>query len=448
MFDKKSLMSWFWTGIFLLSGCAAPAPTAAPTTMSTPSEMGKLNVSLLYPNESSAIEMGQTTRAIVRVTDEQNQPVEDADVTVTFKDPGGQLVETIPAFFGDGQVYRSDSWTFPHHMQEGLWTVKIEAESAGNTGQNLSQITVNYSTSEILYHKYGFWLDAPTLLGIKPFIMGERGDAENGLIRWGGTIPSQHVLPENWVEIQWRKGNFNLDSPEAVRSFLLDEIGYLGFTPVREIGEFKRTKFKRWDAWEAPARGQLYYNVMKWTVFYAPEVDRTYALSTTVVHAPKGLDANEALLKSFDIDPNIQAEGVAPEPLVPLLPQPRLVSPELGARYTGLEQPIVLQWEPVKELAEDEYYQVAVDYDYVETSFLVKYATRETQFTLPEELYRLPNCSVFNWRITLMQQTGVDKDGNPVGRALSYDSLHWYVRWFYPLDEKAPFDPHCPNAQF
>jgi len=89
-----------------------------------------------------------------------------------------------------------------------------------------------------------------------------------------------------------------------------------------------------------------------------------------------------------------------------------------------------------------------VDYNYKETNSLVKYATRETQFTLPEELYRLPNCSVFNWRITLMRQTGIDKKGKPVGQALSYSSLYWYVRWFYPLDEEAPFAPHCPNAQF
>jgi hypothetical protein len=113
-----------------------------------------------------------------------------------------------------------------------------------------------------------------------------------------------------------------------------------------------------------------------------------------------------------------------------------------------LEQPIVLSWEPLKELADDEYYQVAVDYNYEETNFLVKYATRETQFTLPEALYRLPNCSIFNWRITLMQQTSTDKDGKPVGKALSYNSLYRYVQWLYPLDEKAPFNPLCPNAQF
>ncbi|MFL7871373.1 MAG: hypothetical protein AB8I58_21275 [Anaerolineales bacterium] len=443
----KKILLYSLCGMIVLASCSAPTqmPTSEPTEQVT---MGTLNISLLYPTENSNVEMGQSIKTILRVTDEQEHPIQDATVKVTFSDPSGQAIGSVPATFGDGDVYRSDSWTVPHHMQEGTWTITVEADATVGSGRGNDTFPVKFSTSEILYHKYGFWLDAPTLRGIQPTIGAERGDAENGLVRWGGVLPSQHVLPENWVEVQWRKGDFKLDSPEAVRTFLLSDIGDLGFTPVREIGAFERSKFKRWDAWLAPARGQYYYQEMVWTVFYAPEVDKTYAISTTVIHPPSNIDANEVLLENFDIDPNAQADGVAPAPLISLLPQPTLVSPELGARFTGLEQPIILKWEPLKELAEDEYYQVAVDYNYEETNFLVKYATRETQFTLPEALYRLPNCSVFNWRVTLMQQTGLGEDGKPKGAALSYDSLYRYVQWFYPLDDKAPFDPLCPNAQY
>jgi hypothetical protein len=444
MLKKRSLLRWLWFGIFLLAGCTTAEPAATPA----PREMEVLNVGLLYPIESSEVEMGQTIKTIVRVTDEGGRPVPDAGVTVIFSDPAGRVIESAPATYGDGDVYRSEAWTVPHRVQEGSWSIRIEAIANEGHGEGGGSFVVKFSTSEILYHKYGFWLTAPTLRGIHPTIGAERGDAGNGLVRWGGQIPAQHVLPENWVEVQWRKGNYKLDSPEAARAFLLDTIGNLGFAPVREIGAFERTKFKRWEAWKAPARGQYYYQEMVWTVFYAPEVDKSYAIATTVISPPSNIDANEVLLENFDIDPNVHADGVAPDPLILLLPQPTLVAPELGTQFTGLKQPIVLKWEPVKELAEDEYYQVVVDYNYKETNSLVKYATRETQFMLPEELYRLPNCSVFNWRITLMRQTGIDKKGKPVGQALSYSSLYWYVRWFYPLDEEAPFAPHCPNAQF
>jgi hypothetical protein len=445
MFPKiENFLGWVVLGILLLTGCGAPTQTAT----LEPERVDDLTISLLYPTESSEIKMGQTIKTIVRITDQEGHPVADASVTVFFSDPEGQPIGSAPAVFGDGDVYRSASWTMPHRMKQGLWTINTEAEGNGHQGQSTNYLKVVFSTSEVLYNKYGFWLDAPTLRGIQPSIMAERGDSQNGFIRWGGQIPSQHILPDNWVEVQWRKGDFKLGSSEAVRKFMMTDIGDFGFTPIREIDTFRRIKFKRWDAWEAPARGQLSYQEVKWTVFYAPEVDKTFVLGTIVTQAPSNIEAHEALLENFDIDSNVMSEGVAPEPLISLLPKPELVSPDMGARFSGLGQPIVLKWEPLKELADDEYYQVAVDYNYKETNTTVKYATHETQFMLPEELYRLPNCAVFNWRVTLMQQIGVDKAGNPTGNALSYDSLYRYVRWFYPPDEKAPFDPHCPNAQY
>jgi len=446
MSKKRNLLHLILASAFLLAGCVAPTAVTPATPTST--EVKTLTVSLLYPTGDSQFEMGQTIKVIVRVTDDQERPVQDANLTITFRDPSGEVIGSVPASFGDGEVYRSASWIAPHRTQEGNWTIKVDAVASEGQGEETAQLPVNYSTSEVLYHKYGFWLNAPTLRNIQPSLMAERGDAENGLIRWGGQKPSIHVLPENWVEVQWRQGDFKLDSPEAVRKFLLADVGDVGFTPVREIGTFERTKFKRWDAWEAPARAQFYYQEMKWTVFYAPEVDKTYAIGTTVTFPPTNIDANDVLLGHFDIDPDIHPDGVAPVQLIPLLPQPILVGPDMGTRFTGLEKPIVLRWEPFKELADDEYYQVRVDYNYDEANFPVRYATRETQFTLPEALYHQPNCSVFSWRITLMQQTGVDKDGKPIGNALSYDSLYRYVQWLYPLDERAPFDPLCPNVQF
>ena len=448
-----NLVRWLLIGAFLMTGCGNP-PLTSPTPTSKPvTEKTILKVDLLYPVEGTKTqitktEMGQTIKAIVRVTDIQERPVQNANVTITFSDPNGELIGSTPATFGDGDVYRTEAWTIPHHMEEGLWAITVNADTNDGYGQSIEQITIYYSTSEVLYHKYGFWLDAPTLRGIRPDVGAERGDADNGLIRWGGIIPSQHVFPENWVEVQWRKGDFKLDTPEAVRKFILADIGDLGFTPVREIERFERTKFKRWDAWEAPARGQYAYYQMKWTVFYAPEVDKTYAIATTVIYPPSNIEPHEFLLENFDIDPENKANGVAPTPLISLLPQPILVSPEMGARFEGTKQSIVLEWMPLKELADDEFYEVDVDYNYGEDNTHFRYATRETQFTLPESLYRRPNCTVFNWRITLMRQTGLDKDGNPKGETLSYESLYRYVRWVYPMDEKAPFDLLCPNAQF
>ena len=138
----------------------------------------------------------------------------------------------------------------------------------------------------------------------------------------------------------------------------------------------------------------------------------------------------------------------APKPLLNLLPGPRLISPPLGTEFEGLGEPIVLEWELVKKLAEDEYYEVVMDYDYLESNFEYHFYTQDTQVTLPGLLYRSPNCRVFNWRVTLMRQTGSREDGSPIGEAMSHPSLYWYAIWEYPTGEAKPFLPYCPNAQY
>jgi hypothetical protein len=392
--------------------------------------------------------MGQSVKFIVRVTDTSGQAVPDAQVTLTLHDATGHPLVTTTAVAGKDKDYRTGAVLIPHRTVEGRWQVDIAAQTAQALGHTLGSFRIKYSTSEVLLNKYGFWLDAPTLRGIVPQIVAERGDARNGMIRWGGQIPSQHVLPENWVELQWREGNYQLDNPAAVRKFLFGQVGELGFTPVREIGPFKATRFQHWDAWQAEARGLLGVTQMEWMVFYAPEVDRTYAFATTVVQPPTGIDPHATLRASFAVVPEVHAAGVAPEPLsVKHWPGPELLSPPLGTLFQGTAQPIVLQWKPVKELAPDEYYEVDVDYNYREANPQVKYTTRETQFTLPITLYQQPNCAVFNWQVTLKRKTGVDPDGQVQGEALSYNSLYWYVRWIYPVGTQ-PFTMLCPNQQF
>jgi hypothetical protein len=439
--NKNSVFSWLVILVIVFAtGCT---PTAQPTPQDT-----SLAVSLLYPTETTEVEMGQSLKGIAKVVDEQGKVLEDAQLTLSFLDPAGEPVASIPATFGAGGVYRSEAWTVPHKMKAGTWSVRVEARAGAQQGEMTGTFQVIGSVSEMLLGKYGFWVNTPSLRGMTTTLANEQGDAKNGEISWGGTIPTQHIFPESWLEVQWREGKFKLGSAEDVRKFMTGTLGNPGIYPTRSLESFQQTRFKDWEAWQVKARGQLSRYDEQWMIFYAPEVDKTYALGTTVVQAPEGIDPHATLRDSFEVHPEVHANGEAPKPLLQLLPPPELISPELGATFFGNDQPIVLEWQPVKELAADEYYQVSIDYNYAEANPRTTYATRETQFVLPGEYYTIPNCSVFNWRITLMQQTGTDPTGQPEGVPLSFDSFYWYFRWFYPTGEEAPFNPLCPNQQF
>jgi hypothetical protein len=454
---SKFRMRWLWVCLIGLAACTTPNPsvpmsTPVPPSASLPTASPKtktvVTVGLLYPRTDTEVEMGQSVKFIVRVTDGQDQPVRDGQVAITLLDPGGKPITDIPAAFGSGDVYRSAAWTVPHRALAGAWSISISVRTNDAQGSGTGSFQVAPSTSEILLNKYGFWIEAPTLRGIVPQLVAEKGDAQRGLIRWGGQIPAIHILPENWIEIHWLEGQYQLDSPAAVRHFMLAQVGELGFTPVRALGPFEPTRFKRWAAWQVEARGRRALDQTQFMVFYTPEVDKTFVIGTTVVLPPGGIDPHAALRDSFEIDPAIRADGVAPEPLPKLLPAPELISPGLGESFRGTAQPIVLRWQAVQALATDEYYAVLVEYDYGEATSSVTFTSRQTQFSLPESLYRMPNCGVFNWQVRLMRQTGMDPTGQPAGTPIGYNSLYWYVQWLYPPGESAPFLPKCPNPQF
>ncbi len=422
--------------VMAANACARPVATATAED---------LTVKLLYPTSGETRKMGQSLKSIVQVLDKQGAPVTAAQVTVSVRDPSGEVIIDLPAALGSGDAYRTDAWSIPHRAQAGTWSVQVEAQAGSQRGTAAAEFQVKNSIGEDLLGKYGFWVDAPTLKGINPDLFKEQGDAQNGAIIWGGLIPMQHIYIENWLEVQWRQGQFELSTPDQVRSFMLGKLGEFGIYPIRELGAFERVKFKAWDAWQAKARGQLSRYDTQWLVFYAPEADKTFAIGTMVVLPPPGIDPHAALRDGFEVHPELRAAGVAPAPLPRLQPGPELLSPALGERVMGDSAPVVLRWKPLKELAAGEYYRVKVDYDYSESNTVVVYTTRETQLVLPASLYASPNCGVFNWQVTLMRQTGTDADGQPDGSPLSFPSLYWYVEWLYPAGAPMPFKPRCPN---
>ncbi len=422
-----------------LAGCStvpAPAPAPAP----------ELAVRLLYPDPSgkTEVEMGQALRIIAQVTDPEGRPVTDGRLTATVATDAGAVLGVFEATPDKAGTYRGGPWPIPHRISEGAYRLSLVARRGTAQGEATGSVHILPSTSEILLNKYGFWLDAPALKGIVPQLGAERGTARDGMIRWGGVLTAQHVLPQAWVEVHWRSGRYDLSDAATVRQFMLGAIGDLGFSPIRSIGPFEPFRFKSWDAWKVGGRGQVQQDQVQFVAFYAPEVDKTYLIGTLVTQPPAGIDPHAALRDSFEVHPEVHADGVAPEPLPVLPPGPELLEPALGVRFYGTGQPIVLRWQPVKPLAPDEYYQVSVDYNYSETNTLVVFKTRDTQLTLPDSLYQTPNCGVFNWQVTLMRQAGSDNKPQP----LSHPSLYWYVEWRYPPGVQPPFILACPNAQF
>lgn len=452
---KHSKICHVGAGVCLISAVFVVAchPQAGSSLVGVPTDpqptpIERLTVELLYPTGETSVEMGGTMSVIIRVTNAAGLPVGDAQAEIEVKDPSGRLVVVDPMKAGEEGVYRASSWLIPHRTQAGAWTIEVTVKGDGAAGRAQGVVRVEPSESETLLQKYGFWIAAPTLRGIQPSLVAERGDAKNGMIRWGGVIPASHVLPEAWLEIHWRSGLDDLVGPQAVRRFLLDDIGEFGFTPVRGIGEITPFDFQGRSAWKVEMRGQYPYDDIEWVVFMDTASGKTFAIGTTVVLPPAGVNAHAVLRDTFELPEGVVANGKAPEPLPRLLPGPQQLSPPLGAIFKGADVPIVLTWAPVKTLSVNEFYQVDLSYNYDESSFSRTYSTRDTQLTVPSSLFHKPNCGVFNWQVRLMRTKTPMEDDASKPIAESYASFYWYFLWSPPPGSPAEFPPLCPNAQY
>jgi len=418
----------------LIGGKATPLP-ASPSA---------LDVAVIYPAHDTPVETGWSPRFTVQVTVAQGGTVEDARVVVSVCDPAGEAVAELHAEHRSDGIYLTEAWMVPTRASLGTWTAVAEISLGEARGGHRSQFQVMGSVSRVLLEKYGFWLNKPTLCG-PSYLFGEKGDARNGMIQWGGGTPGLHMTPSHYVQLHWREGEHDLTDAAAVERFLLTELGDLGDS--RSIASMERFDFRHWPAWRCECSTHSWQET-EWVVFYALEMDKTYAIETILSLPPSVPCPHCELRDSFTVFPEIRATGVAPEPLLRLLPAPRLVAPPVGARFSGVERPIVLEWEAAKPLGADEYYEVEVDYYYREKRTFVQLTTRDTEVTLPGTLYRSPNCSVFSWRATLKQRTGVNETGDPIGKALSYRSMYWYLWWQYPPGAERPFPVLCPYTHY
>ena len=122
-----------------------------------------------------------------------------------------------------------------------------------------------------------------------------------------------------------------------------------------------------------------------------------------------------------------------PEPMPTaemLLAAPKLLTPEDGLDFLGKGAMIWLSWEPVRPLAEDEWYAVSLRYF---ASGGTQYAgtwQKETRWSVPSEVFQKydPAHPGYQWDVTVMKQTSTKPDGGRAGEAISHPSE---TRMFY-----------------
>ncbi len=99
-------------------------------------------VSMLYPNASETVAMGNSMKFIAQVKDAQGNPLPSAQVSLTIQDPNGKAVATIPTTVDSAGTARSDYWKVPHRQIAGEWTVTARATEGSASAEASTKFRV------------------------------------------------------------------------------------------------------------------------------------------------------------------------------------------------------------------------------------------------------------------------------------------------------------------
>jgi serine/threonine protein kinase len=112
-------------------------------------------------------------------------------------------------------------------------------------------------------------------------------------------------------------------------------------------------------------------------------------------------------------------------------PAPTLREPPDGAGFSGKEAQVILRWDSVGLLAEDEYYVVVTLFTHGQETWRDEHWVKETSFQVPTYLPENATSDRYEWSVTVMRQTGTKpdgmKEGMPIGPASVSRSFTWRI---------------------
>ncbi|MBM3135344.1 MAG: CHAT domain-containing protein, partial [Chloroflexi bacterium] len=136
----------------------------------------------------------------------------------------------------------------------------------------------------------------------------------------------------------------------------------------------------------------------------------------------------------------VPAPTRTPTTISPWRSAPRLLEPA----NEGLVAPgkSGLRWESVGALGSDEYYMIEITFPHGEATWQDGGWVKETTWTVPN-YFGWPHSSTgrYEWRVTVMQQTGTDAAGKPIGQPISPQSPTWSFYCLVPVPTELPKPP-------
>ncbi len=150
----------------------------------------------------------------------------------------------------------------------------------------------------------------------------------------------------------------------------------------------------------------------------------------TPTHPPPRPEAPHTLTPTRPATmPTTSTPHRSPSSTATLRPGPLLQSPPEGASFSGVNTPVILQWQGGGSLAANEFYVVTTLRQHEQQVWSDYQWTKEEQLQIPSYIRKDATGDTFEWYVTLMRKTGTDAKGDSVGTPISANSASRHFNW-------------------
>jgi len=120
---------------------------------------------------------------------------------------------------------------------------------------------------------------------------------------------------------------------------------------------------------------------------------------------------------------------------------PALRAPADGSNYQGENTTIMLEWSPVQNLGQNDYYRVIVYYKKDSKELAGGTWMKGTSYRVPT-WFLAQQSGRFEWQVVIVEATGLPENGGKLGAAVSEASERRWFSWNW----EAPNEPAGPTA--
>lgn len=259
-----------------------------------------VRLSIISPQDNTHLSGGGDLRIALSLVDQDDRPVDGAEVRIELRDPGGELHGSLPCEDRGSGSYVAETVTLPLRGSRGAWRIKAHATTPDGLSTEVEvTFDANPSVCETYQDQYGFWVEYPRIFALGTGFSNLHSAGGLHFEDWLNADGSGLVILDNYrygtvgvtfatLEVHWLDQTYPVDEEHAISvAAESSEAGLHHQEPEAPLMAMsaQASEFQGRPAWLITGEGTEYYvsgagaaYPIEWLIFGCPGSDWLWSL--------------------------------------------------------------------------------------------------------------------------------------------------------------------------